>query len=70
MEDGLVQSTGMSSNNCSRVLILVVMEDGLVHLWSSCCIYIITNDVLILVVMEDGLVLWQTLLLWVRISTS
>ena len=55
MEDGLVLSLHLMSSSCSvLVLILVVVEDGLVHLGEA----LVENKefVLILVVVEDGLV--------------
>ena len=48
-------STPSSFNGCCSVLILVVMEDGLVHLLIEMIILKLLS-VLILVVMEDGLV--------------
>ena len=56
MEDGLVPPYNIITIiQMINVLILVVMEDGLVH--DVVKLYVDTLHVLILVVMEDGLVL-------------
>ena len=61
MEDALVPNYVNNSVTTRRVLILVLMEDALVHVSESITIKL-NKDVLILVLMEDALVL----LIWVQ----
>mgnify|MGYP001013210294 CR=1 FL=1 len=60
MEDALVPVREIKERLNKVVLILVVMEDALVH--SGGCYIVAADNVLILVVMEDALVLQHVML--------
>ena len=65
MEDGLGHANGKRRSRPVLVLILVLMEDGLGHYFTSC---LPTPVVLILVLMEDGLGLYSEE--WLEETTS
>ena len=56
MDDGLVLHTHGAARDCTQVLILIVVDNGLVHAVHAHGVYT-SQLVLILVVVNDGLVL-------------